>query len=113
MEEPPPVPNKDAKPARAAEPTYVFDMRDKPWSKVFEWLADITGKPVLPGISMPTGTFSFINPKGQKFTIPEIIDIINDTLQSHPSVAEGDQSLSARPSGAEFPHHPDRRKTQA
>src|ERR1700730_2425540 len=58
-------------------------MRDKPWAEGLEWLAEKTGLPVMG--EKPTGTFSYIAPKGQfesnKKTIPEVIDIINENLQ--------------------------------
>ena len=59
-----------------------FEMRGKPWTSVFEWLADNTDRKFVgPNIS-PTGTFNVITPKGQKYTIPQIIDMINDGLLS-------------------------------
>jgi type II secretory pathway component GspD/PulD (secretin) len=59
--------------------SFTFEMRGKPWGAVFEWLTDKTGTPFIPR-DIPTGTFNFIAKKGQKFTIPQIIDIINDGL---------------------------------
>jgi hypothetical protein len=58
---------------------FTFEMRGKPWAAVFEWLTDKTGTVFIPK-DIPTGTFNFIAKKGQKFTIPQIIDIINDGL---------------------------------
>jgi type II secretory pathway component GspD/PulD (secretin) len=55
-------------------------MRDKPWSDVLEWLADQTGLPVSTNYK-PTGTFTFIAPKGaNEYTIPQIVDILNENL---------------------------------
>jgi type II secretion system protein D len=68
-----------ASPAQAAEKTLAFEMRDKPWSSVLEWLSDQTGLPVITTYK-PTGTFNFISPKKQQYTIPEIIDILNEAL---------------------------------
>jgi type II secretion system protein D len=59
--------------------TVAFEMRDKPWSSVLEWLSDQTGLPVITSYK-PTGTFSFIDPKKKEYTIPEIIDILNEGL---------------------------------
>src|SRR5689334_13980241 len=40
-----------------------FEMRDKPWSQVLEWLGDQSGMPVITGENKPTGTLSFVAPK--------------------------------------------------
>src|SRR4051812_36495467 len=62
---------------------YAFEMRNKPWSAVIEWLCDHAGVPFV-GHVMPTGTFTFINPRvggeSRKYTIAEVIDIVNDGL---------------------------------
>ena len=58
---------------------FTFEMRGKSWASLFEWLTDKTGKPFV-SRDIPPGTFNFIAKKGQQFTIPEIIDIINDGL---------------------------------
>lgn len=63
----------------AGEPTFTFEMRQKPWATVFEWLTDKTGRPFI-SRTIPTGTFSFIARAGQKYTLPQVIDIINDGL---------------------------------
>src|SRR5438132_131851 len=64
-DDPPPAPSKKTsdgpvkstdklstdKPAEKIDekplPTYAFEMRDKPWGAVFEWLTDQTGIPVV------------------------------------------------------------------
>jgi len=66
---------------------YAFEMRDKPWvgtNGVLEWLSDKTKLPVIT-VHKPTGTFNFISPKNSDgkplyYTIPEVIDILNDAL---------------------------------
>ncbi len=54
-------------------------MRGKPWPAVFEWLTDKTGRDFISS-NAPSGTFNVITQKGRKYTIPQIIDIINDGL---------------------------------
>jgi hypothetical protein len=66
-------------PTKKDEPSYLFEMRGKTWGTVFEWLADKTGRTFV-SRDIPTGTLNFIAPKDHKFTIPQIIDIINDGL---------------------------------
>src|SRR5262249_47423735 len=70
----------DTPPAKS-EPlkTYSFEMQNKPWQQVIQWLADITGLKYS-GTRYPTGTFNFYNPKKKQYTIPEIIDTINEGL---------------------------------
>src|SRR5262249_29835691 len=66
---------------------FAFEARDKPWASVFEWLTDKTGLPVVT-VYRPTGTFNLISPKTEKgvrkYTIPEIIDLINEALLAGP-----------------------------
>src|SRR5438128_880422 len=61
------------------EKSFTFELRAKPWSAVFEWLTDKTGREFI-STNTPSGTLNFIAPKGKKYTIPQIIDIINDGL---------------------------------
>jgi hypothetical protein len=61
------------------ERAFSFEMRGKPWGAVFEWLTDKTGLPFI-SKDIPTGSFNFIARKGQKYTMPKVIDIINDGL---------------------------------
>jgi RNA polymerase sigma factor (sigma-70 family) len=85
--EPPPKAEKSAdkpdKPdaPKADEKTYAFEMRDKPWAAVFEWYAEASGLGYT-GTFKPTGTFTFISPKGKKYTLADITDIINEALLS-------------------------------
>lgn len=76
---PPAAPPKDEAPQKKI----AFEMRDKPWSAVLEWLSDQSGMPFISNFK-PAGTFTFVAPKsGQRaFTIPEIIDILNEALVS-------------------------------
>ena len=59
--------------------TYTFEMNKKPWEQVIQWLAEITGLTFI-GTKYPTGTFNFYDPKKKQYTIPEIIDKINEGL---------------------------------
>jgi general secretion pathway protein D len=64
---------------------YSFEMRDVPWNKVIEWITEKTDVPFI-GSIMPTGTFTFIPPVSdmgpRKYTLPEIIDILNEAMQA-------------------------------
>src|SRR5579884_3794772 len=77
-------PARGADPAPAAKPAqklFTFDMRGKRWTDVLEWLTDQTGLPVMSGgQDWPKGSVTYIPPKGQKYTLPQIIDILNEEL---------------------------------
>lgn len=80
--EPPPKADKqDRPPAKVEEKTYKFEIREKPWKDVLEWYADTSGLPFI-GSSWPAGTFTFVAPRGRKYTLGEITDLINEALQA-------------------------------
>jgi uncharacterized protein (TIGR03067 family) len=61
------------------EKRYTFAVDNKPWKEVIEWFADVSGLRYI-GKETPPGTFTFTPPKDKQYTIPEIVDIINDAL---------------------------------
>src|SRR5262245_9582183 len=78
------APAQQPRAAAPAEKTVKFEFRDARWSDVLDWFSKET---MLPFISTykPTGSFNFIPPKlpnGQtrEYTIPEVIDILNEAL---------------------------------
>src|SRR5262245_59417514 len=67
-EPPPAVTPKQTKSTKAtadktAEKLVAFEVRDKPWNFVLEWVSELTNLPFV-GTVKPTGTFTFIGPKG-------------------------------------------------
>lgn len=62
---------------------YVVEMRAKPWTTIFEWLTDQTGMPFVSKYPPPPGTFNFIAKTGQRYTLGELIDLLNDGLAAH------------------------------
>ena len=83
-------------PGRAADPEkkdetpqkkYQFAMDGKPWSAVFKWLTDETGKEVI-NTTGPTGTFSFTGPENKSYTLPDVIDLINAGLLANSPTAK-------------------------
>ncbi len=66
-------------PLAAKKLTLSFDR--KPWPHVFEWLTNVTDLPVITTFK-PSGTFTFLGQPGQLYSIPEVIDIINEALFS-------------------------------
>lgn len=84
--------------------SFTFEMRGKPWATVLEWLVDKTGMPFV-SANLPTGSFNFIAKKGQKFTIPQIVDIINDGLLSQNYVLiQRSTSFTVIPADQEISH---------
>jgi RNA polymerase sigma factor (sigma-70 family) len=78
----PDQPDKAPAKAEAAKPEkmYAIEFRDKPWSAVLEWYAEITGLPFIAS-TKPAGTFTFIPPSSKKsYTLAEITDILNEGL---------------------------------
>jgi RNA polymerase sigma factor (sigma-70 family) len=63
------------------EKRYAFSMKNKPWKEVIDWFADQTGL-AFSGTYVPKGTFTFTPPEGKQYSIPEIVDIINEALQA-------------------------------
>ncbi|HMP59374.1 MAG TPA: secretin N-terminal domain-containing protein, partial [Gemmatales bacterium] len=60
--------------------TFSFEMRDQPWDKVLEWLGNNTGVPVVSPYK-PQNTLNFFGTvKKSQYTIPEVIDLLNDAL---------------------------------
>jgi type II secretory pathway component GspD/PulD (secretin) len=94
---------------KVAEKRFTFQMQATPWKKVFEWLADQTGQPVVAN-QFPTGTFTFIPPPGGKgprtFTVSEVIDILNEALLTSATqrwiLVRGPHSLRLVPADEQF-----------
>lgn len=63
--------------------TFLVEMRAKPWATIFEWLTDQTGMPFVSKIPPPPGTFNFIGKAGQRYSLGELIDLLNDGLAAH------------------------------
>ena len=65
--------------------TIAFTFSDAPWETVIRWFAKETNTAFVGTEKPPTGTFNFFPPndlegKVKLYTIPEIVDIINDAL---------------------------------
>ena len=85
----PPPAKADTPPKRTERlKQYSFSFDNKPWQQVIEWFADQSGL-AFSGPYKPTGTFSFTPPKVngelKKYTIPEIVDVINEALLGLPA----------------------------
>jgi hypothetical protein len=66
--------------------TFDFQFANAPWATVLEWLRDTSGLPIVT-TSYPTGTVTFVPPKvngnNKKYTVEEIIDVLNEQLLRH------------------------------
>src|SRR5262249_30227598 len=65
----------------AEEKRYTLAMDRKPWKEVIEWFADVSGLSYV-GKETPPGTFTFTAPKDKQYTVPEIVDILNEALMA-------------------------------
>ncbi len=62
-----------------AEKKYKFDKNGQSWDKVLAWLTELTGKNVVSSWK-PTGSLTLLTPMDAKFSIYEIIDLLNEGL---------------------------------
>src|SRR5262245_53803446 len=62
----------------AAKKDIGFTVVGKKWSEVFRWVTDLTKKPIVG--TPPTGSLSYTGPKDRLYSLPEVLDIINDAL---------------------------------
>ncbi len=69
-----------AKPTDKQERRFTFELRNKPWNSVFDWLTDQTGLPVMNNYKL-AGTFTFVPPPGKTYTMSELLDIVNESLR--------------------------------
>lgn len=81
----PPPPPSDTVIKPVPERRVKFEFDNKRWGEVLTWLSDQTGLPFI-GSLKPQGSFTYIAPKGSVgakdgYTIPEVIDILNEALQ--------------------------------
>jgi type II secretory pathway component GspD/PulD (secretin) len=60
---------------------WAVSFKNKPWSQVLEWLVDETGLPLV-STAVPTGTFTCVSPPGRTYTLPEVIDLVNEGLMA-------------------------------
>jgi hypothetical protein len=57
-----------------------FVTGNPPWKELFDWVAIVSGKPVLQSFELP-GRCPFVPPKGARYTIHEIHGLLNRTLE--------------------------------
>ncbi len=67
--------------AKTPQKKIKLELRDRQWKSVIETIAEQAGLP-LSAKSFPTGTFNLITPKtgSNEYTLPDLIDIINEAL---------------------------------
>jgi hypothetical protein len=59
-----------------------FRMENKRWREVFDWLKEQTGVPVKGSATVSiTGLFTFVGPPAARYSVPEIVGIINQELR--------------------------------
>ena len=51
-----------------------------PYVKLFTWITEETKKPLV-NTFMPSGSFTFLGPPGATYSMPQIIEYINQDLR--------------------------------
>jgi type II secretion system protein D len=91
-----PVKKAESESADKAGPkTIEFEIRDKPWKSVLEWVSEKSGMGII-AKTTPKGSFTYYSPGKKAYTIPEVIDILNGSLLSGPEkhiLVRHDQNL--------------------
>jgi hypothetical protein len=64
--------------ARSHEKVSEFRMEEVPWKRVFTWIHEETGKPII--ASVP-GSFTYVSPKGARFTVQQGVAAIAEALR--------------------------------
>ncbi|MBI1832567.1 MAG: hypothetical protein HYR84_14090, partial [Planctomycetes bacterium] len=87
------------------ERKYAFEMSGKAWPDVFRWLCEESKLVYSSSYKPPTGGITYITPKGQKYSLLEVFDIINRRLQTQEkyTLIRGDIDLSLFPADVEIP----------
>ena len=62
------------------EQEFSFQTNSISWTELFDWLSKRTRKPVISQVKTPTGSLNIISPKGTKYTLPQALDLINESL---------------------------------
>ena len=52
------------------------------WNKVFKWLFEQTGKPIMS--CTPNGQFTFVGPPDKEYTIAQVVAAINEAFAQQP-----------------------------
>ena len=98
---PPPAPK--AAPAQPPEKTVTFVFEDKPWPQVLDWFAKESGLTNLTR-TKPPGSATIKSPPGRVYTIPEVLDLLNEVLaQQKMVIVRGEQSFFVHPTDEKFP----------
>jgi type II secretory pathway component GspD/PulD (secretin) len=57
-----------------------FQAHNQPWPATLDWLAQQTGLPIIAN-SVPDGTFTVFGSTSEKYTIPQVVDMLNGQLK--------------------------------
>jgi general secretion pathway protein D len=76
---PPPAAVQPAAPAAAPEKTVTFSFDGKPWSEVLDWFKQESGLAIITTF-VPTGSAKISSDPKKKYTIPEVVDVLNEAL---------------------------------
>jgi general secretion pathway protein D len=75
----PPAAVQPATPAAAPEKTVTFSFDGKPWPEVLDWFKQESGLAIITTF-VPTGSAKISSDPKKKYTIPEVVDVLNEAL---------------------------------
>src|SRR5262245_18161913 len=78
------------------EPTVSFSFDNKRWSEVIDWFRTESGL-VYAGTVTPTGSISIKPPVGKRYTIPQVVDLLNELLAPRYVLVRRGQSFTILP----------------
>lgn len=85
-----------AGPLSAQEPTVSFAFENKKWADVIDWFRIESGL-VYAGTLTPTGTVTIRPGPGKKYTIPQVIDLLNELLEPKYVILRREQTFTILP----------------
>jgi type II secretory pathway component GspD/PulD (secretin) len=91
----PDTPKSAVAPAKP-EKTVTFSFENKPWSQVIDWFKTESGL-VYASTYTPTGSVTIKPNAGKKYTIPEVIDLLNEMLAPKSVLIRREQTFTIWP----------------
>ncbi|HEY2784850.1 MAG TPA: secretin N-terminal domain-containing protein [Fimbriiglobus sp.] len=78
------------------ERTVSFSFEKKPWGEVIDWFRNESGL-VYAGTVTPTGSITIKPPAGKKYTIPQVVDLLNELLEPRYVLVRREQTFTVLP----------------
>jgi hypothetical protein len=78
------------------EPTITFSFDKKKWGEVIDWFRTESGL-VFAGSIVPTGSITIAPPPGKKYSVPQVVDLLNELLAPRFVLIRRDQTFTILP----------------